>query len=830
MSNKKPPTVGSYHYVQDNSWQVFWNDPSGGFNPFLGPLRILLSDQQAAQNVRAAPIFVSKLLTSGYGSGVLAEFVLKSLQERGTTLPNWLAKAVRDGKLPWWFTAGFVAYQLNRFLKYLNHKWEVHVKPHPEQYWGSGPRGKDIRKSFFWDSDATGRPVFPDGTLVPEGKCHGVLFNRRAGLWYNYPTLAEDAGLDRGFTTVGLSYFNFLKIEGTMGWEYPATAVWQTIKHYMGVRSWNAPLKARSDDGGESEQMYRYTIFRGLNNTAFFLHMESDGHVVINRTMQMYRQVTKRKYAQIVMFLDHQLEKTHNKVLLCKADGKKSLNAYAKQFNADLEAGKVKWGHAGWAEKKLKLSDGTLLRMASGIAYNADCALDLDTPVPAGQEIWAPGNHWVTSDEFNTIEMIAEKFNVTPEMIQVANPKNINFNVKPYCKNPKKSLPTGIKLLLPLGQLIKMTTAYERFEKNMVVETWGARDKHDNGAWLYPRNEDATGEVTPVPWSATEKNAEKFDVFCWWYTQIDRYDKNFPKGRPYDGNPANRVYMDPVFMSWRNGEWWTGGVVDSPQVESTKVLMPDQAFRISPLEGLQDASSHLKALLSYYTHGAIHFWANGTAQVDKRIWSLAPLATQTTQWMNGQAVFLSWLFIGNTLGVMGSILVFNNSNPVGLHHGAKGIVDVFTIGAETSEFHRMSVVARTRVRDYIQAKCRTLGQAAPEALQHNLPLTDAIIAGTTWHAADHYFINNCFSQDGNIHATKSDMTGLFYSLVKPIKYFSRPYNLVRWHVSNSWFQKVARFPFRWTTADEPISRILWDEAAAVNLDFAENALSVGCAF
>jgi len=721
-------------------------------------------------------------------------------------------KLADSGKLPRYSCYFTAAMSVKWFFSYLMKKWKRHVQRLPDDYFGATP---EIQHTFFWQSDDEGKPMMPDGSgPVPGGACVGVLYNKKTRTWENYPCVQEDQGPARGLTLVGLTLPDFLKIEGTIGWEYPAHAVYQSILHYFGVREWNFPEEVKYGDKA-AEDFFRHIIFRGMMNTAFFTFTDrDDGHVTVKRVQESYHMTSKRLFYEVNIFLDWELEKTHKRVSLGTADGKKSLSDYAAASPL------VPLGYDG----KMLRCTAALVRMASGIKEEeGDFArAPFDKPVPKGRALFLPGDSFVSSTDFKTVEAIAKEFAVSAAMIELANPArridggNAVFDIKPYTKDVTKPLPAGHRIHLPLGKFLKMSNVWERTAQDIIVETYGDSNPTENGSWVYPK----WFPVDLFPDRALKGAGGKLhecrenDAAPWHYKNRRFYDEKVPKGRGEDAHwtPTSRARMDPTRYDFSH----------------PSRHRPDQAFELTPLQGLQDASSHIKSILSYYTHGSVHFWSNGTAWIDPKVWKLAPLATNTTQWMNGQAIFLSWFFMGMEESVLSSCLVFNNSNPFPLHHGMNpDEADLFTIGGERSEFHRMGRRARARVWDHIKAQCEKLGKHSPKALDHNLPLTDTIMAGTLWHAADHWYINNCFSQNPNIHATKSDLSGLFYSLVKPIKYYTSPSNNVAFHVNRTKWDA-----WKWLIrgSEDPICRILWEEASLHNLEFATRALSVGCAF
>lgn len=206
-------------------------------------------------------------------------------------------------------------------------------------------------------------------------------------------------------------------------------------------------------------------------------------------------------------------------------------------------------------------------------------------------------------------------------------------------------------------------------------------------------------------------------------------------------------------------------------------------------------------LVSLYSHGHTHLWANATSIIPNDIWPLAKKSSVITQWMNSQAVFLSWWFTGNTMEAMGTVLSYNNAQGLPFHsHG-----DIMMRIGEKSLIHQMNSAARKRISEYLNDK---FGE------ENNLSYADAISSATILHSADHYYAVKFFGRDGkhgNCIPLQMDYTGVSLGLCSPISYKLSKL-LVRHHLN------------------DPICKILYEEAYKIDPEFADNALSIGCAY
>ncbi len=205
----------------------------------------------------------------------------------------------------------------------------------------------------------------------------------------------------------------------------------------------------------------------------------------------------------------------------------------------------------------------------------------------------------------------------------------------------------------------------------------------------------------------------------------------------------------------------------------------------------------LNAIGSLYTHAFSHVWANGTNLIPENIWPLAKKSSDLTQWMNTQAMFMSWFFADVTRQDITTLLLVNHSNGLPFHSSG----DVMKLVAERSDHHKMVTNARKRLIQYLQDK---FGKDV------DLFHADAIISTTTMHAADHYYGSKYYPKDGNLIPLKTDYSGLLMCSFGTIRYRTARL-LAKEHLS------------------DPICRILYEEAQAIDPHFADTALTIGCA-
>ncbi|HEX4945165.1 MAG TPA: hypothetical protein VFZ34_00705, partial [Blastocatellia bacterium] len=187
-------------------------------------------------------------------------------------------------------------------------------------------------------------------------------------------------------------------------------------------------------------------------------------------------------------------------------------------------------------------------------------------------------------------------------------------------------------------------------------------------------------------------------------------------------------------------------------------------------------------VLALYSHSAIHWWANGVALINQKIWPAAEESVNITQWMNTQAVFFSWLFIGTSQDVTATILARNSANGLPLHQDKPA----FYTMAVRSNLHRMAAIVRRKLlvlleqqsflRDSLEILPQerdTEVQAVPEPLETiTAKEIDCLVAATVMHAADHYYGAQYFPLFGHGHCVslQTDVSGLIQSLVKPVRF------------------------------------------------------------
>lgn len=221
-------------------------------------------------------------------------------------------------------------------------------------------------------------------------------------------------------------------------------------------------------------------------------------------------------------------------------------------------------------------------------------------------------------------------------------------------------------------------------------------------------------------------------------------------------------------------------------------------LKLTVEESLFEVGKVCLAVIALHTHSSTHMWANGTHGVAPEQWALQPQSHNVTQWMNSQAVYGSWRFVGCPEVMMGQILAHNNALGLPLHsHG-----ELTRLIGERSEFHQMAVNARWRLAEHFEANA---GARAA------MPELDALLAATLFHSAEHYYGGALFPKEANCVPLRTDLSGLVLFLVSPLSYHTQALLVSQ-------------------NLHDPVCQILYDAARKVNTDFAENALSIGCAY
>jgi len=264
-----------------------------------------------------------------------------------------------------------------------------------------------------------------------------------------------------------------------------------------------------------------------------------------------------------------------------------------------------------------------------------------------------------------------------------------------------------------------------------------------------------------------------------------------------------------------------GSEIDSENTYNMNAEISKDGITINQFQNLEQAAMLMIVVISLYNHGLVHYWSNGTACLPDGVWSQRDASTNITNWMNSQAIFLTWLFFGSTMATMETICVRNVMQGLP-HHGTyaevsadvpaserdSGLakrINLMKLVASRSKFHQMSSRARVQLSEFFNVN----PNQSP-----NIPEIDAIVSATVMHSAEHYYAWQylpLFGTNGSMMALKSDMSGMTQCLIAPIAYKTRSY-LCRQHLK------------------DPVCRIVYDISYNIDSDFADNALSIGCAF
>lgn len=221
-----------------------------------------------------------------------------------------------------------------------------------------------------------------------------------------------------------------------------------------------------------------------------------------------------------------------------------------------------------------------------------------------------------------------------------------------------------------------------------------------------------------------------------------------------------------------------------PPVDEARMTAAAKQARAELIEQEQLHQCGLLCLtvLALYSHSAIHWWANGVALINQKIWPAAEESVNITQWMNTQAVFFSWLFFGTSQDVIATILARNSANGLPLHQDKPA----FYTMAVRSNMHRMAAIVRRKLlvlleqQSFIRDALEILPQERDTEVQAMpVPLetitakeVDCLVAATVMHAADHYYGAKYFPLfgHGNCASLQTDVSGLLQSLVKPVRF------------------------------------------------------------
>ena len=279
--------------------------------------------------------------------------------------------------------------------------------------------------------------------------------------------------------------------------------------------------------------------------------------------------------------------------------------------------------------------------------------------------------------------------------------------------------------------------------------------------------------------------------------------------------PDFNFEMHNVMMAYRDGskKLFTRVVVKVDHTKGEFVSMTldwqdnvtNELVHNYEVTSLTECDIFLWTMVALYTHPGVHYWANGTAMlIADGSWALAKEATNITQWMNCQAVYGAWAFIGNLAATQADIV---GSNP---NEGIPWHADVFrnpncpAVILEKSKLHRMNFAARERLVAHFKDVTVNGGK--------NYQKTDAVLAGTLLHSADHYYCSFYFtwaSQSKDV--LKSDLSFLRLALISENRYYLRRLRCVQ-HL------------------DDPVCKILYESCKDIDPTFATYGLHIGCAF
>jgi hypothetical protein len=222
---------------------------------------------------------------------------------------------------------------------------------------------------------------------------------------------------------------------------------------------------------------------------------------------------------------------------------------------------------------------------------------------------------------------------------------------------------------------------------------------------------------------------------------------------------------------------------------------------------LHQAGLIVTSAVAFSAHTHVHWWANGTAHVDGKLWAPQRESTELTNCFNVQAIYSSHKFIDVPMDIAGQILIANNSQGLPMH-GHAGREDVLVAMRTQSKVHQMQVACRSRVAAHLTKVCEA------SELPGQLNALNALLAATVLHAADHYYSAKHFPLygSGSIVAIKHDISGVLRHIYTPVHYVTR-----RLRVKD------------WQYRDE-ICHIIYQECLRIDAHFADTALTIGCAF
>jgi hypothetical protein len=374
-----------YHYPAADKW----------FNSrALGPLRLLVSDQRAAQVLREPLVNLAQCGVVTFSAAYLAASFLAAggddqqlmvaadvcawPADADATVATAAAATAAALQQPEQASAVAVAaaaavaltvlLAVAKYFAAMYAEWSEHARhvPLPAD-----------QASFFFVSDEA-------GNAPPEALRDGVrgqIFDRARRAWRIWPYITLEGILARSVAVVGLRFAAFVWAKLTIGVEYTLTAAARGVLHYC---NWPG-----FDQRGDRKQLYTAAV----NTTmACFIRggepgAPSYGNVVVANVTLPYRDATTRLYDVIEFGLDHKTEEmTFVRAVWTGFDGKKN-----EAVVGDRDAGRNSFADLDEAEQVHQM----------GLMLVVVVALSLHGVT----HHWANGTCLVSNDEWASAEL-----------------------------------------------------------------------------------------------------------------------------------------------------------------------------------------------------------------------------------------------------------------------------------------------------------------------------------------------------------------------------------------------------------------------------------------